>query len=133
MWTCSFATDISLVNFDNPAKLPAELRIVPHGKPNPMRHIPSSLVRADLQIPLKLKGGYPFLRRTNQIDGKEPLHQRKVRVMKNSADGYGVLIPAVYALIQEPFFAGFPLGLKLHDPLLVALGAGQPFRPTDAL
>ena len=79
-----------------------------------MCHIPSSLV-ADGEFPLELFGRDAFFGGADQVDSKEPLGQRQMRIMEDGTSGDGKLVLAVHALVEMPGLAGFAGGIKLGD------------------
>jgi hypothetical protein len=64
-----------------------------HGVPDAMAEIPRGAV-VNLEHPVNLVRGHPFLGLANQIDGNEPFGQRQVRVMEDRSCRDGELVAA---------------------------------------
>jgi|SRR5579885_1276619 len=96
-----------------------------HRAADAVTEIPRRLV-ADAERALNLIGRHPLARLAQEIDGDEPLEQRQVRIVKDSARRDGELIVALAAVEQLLF------GLKL-DGLALASLALDAVRPAEAL
>jgi hypothetical protein len=76
----AIASDNSLINFDDPAKLADVLN---HSGSDFVTHEPSGLVRAEAHIAEDLKGAHSLLADQHQVRDAEPIPERFIRIFKN--------------------------------------------------
>src|SRR5205823_5383298 len=98
--TFGFATDISLVNFNDAGKLLTEIRVFPHSDSDAMSHVPCSSI-VHFKLALQLERRDTLLDRTDHVNGQEQFSQGKVRIVKDASDCDRVLMTAGRAPIQE--------------------------------
>ena len=116
-----FATDVSIVRFDDTAKLVLEAVARFHCFADLHTYTPGRFV-GDSKGSLKLLGTDPFLVATHEPDSCKPLLKRCSATMEDRAGGHGELIGTVAA---TPYLAGGnPVGL--HS---VATRTGNAFGP----
>lgn len=117
--------DHRLVDLDHANERRAGERIVAHRLADAVAQVPRRLI-GDTEGPLELAGADPLLALAHQVDGDEPLPQRKVRAMHNRSRRHAELIVAGPAL---PLIAV----LDLVNRRVAAPDAGHAVRPTDVL
>lgn len=93
------ATNVGVVNLDDPGEFVFEPIPWPHGLTDLHRHAPSGLVRYP-DGAFDLLGRYALLAFDHQPDGDEPLTKRGSRAVEDRSGGHGELVGASGALPQ---------------------------------
>ena len=86
-----------------------------------MGHEPGRAIGTNCQFSLKLNCRDAFLGRANHINGKNPFSQRHVGIVKDRADGDGILIATITAMIEMALFPSLAIGLETKNAPAVTL------------
>ncbi len=116
------APDHGFVHFDNAKQDRLEV-VRPHRLADTVAEVPGGLVR-DPERPLDLVGRSALLALKHQVDGREPLPERELRVVEDSPRGDGESVVAGEAMV---LVAGRDFG-HVADP---TPGAAHPVRPAQ--
>ena len=107
--------DKGFVHFDDTEESGAASDGALHGRPDPVAQVPRRLV-GDANRSLDLVRADALLRLTNQVDGDEPLPERKVRVIEDGSRGNAESVAAPVTVELVP-------SLDLGDGQVPAPGA----------
>ncbi len=119
------AADQRFIHFDDPEQRgTAGEGVVAHGRADAVAEMPRCLIRSDAERPLQLVRRQALAGFAHQVDGGEPLSQRQMRLVHNSASRHAEVVAAAEAV---PLAAPRDFG-HVHVP---AVGASHPVRPAE--